>query len=144
MTDITDIQPATCRISDMKDVILLRLADQIRGMRIQRGLSQSDLAAAASVNRKTIIELEKGAAGIALGTVVAVLESMGGALSVVPASKPTTAEVQSLLGLESSQTAYGRRATGQAAAADRAVRGLRRQRVISSGTAKPGKPAGGK
>jgi len=99
----------------MKDVILLRLADQIRSMRAQRGLSQSDLAAAAGVNRKTIIQLEKGAAGIALGTVVAVLESMGGELSVVPASKPTTAEVQSLLGLEPSPTLYHRRTTGQMA-----------------------------
>lgn len=89
-----------CMIPDMTDIILRRLADQIRRMRTQRGLNQSDVAAAAGVNRKTIIELEKGAAGIALGTVVAVLESMGGELSVIPASKPTTAEVQSLLGLD--------------------------------------------
>lgn len=108
-------------------------------MRTQRGLSQSDLAAVAGVNRKTIIELEKGAAGIALGTVVAVLESMGGELSVVPASKPTTAEVQSLLGLEPPQTLYDRRTTGQTT--DRAARGLRRLRV-SSGRTTP--PAGGK
>ena len=130
-----------CRIGDMKDVILLRLADQIRSMRAQRGLSQSHLAAAAGVNRKTIIELEKGAAGIALGTVVAVLESMGGELSVVPASKPTTAEVQSLLGLEPSPTLYDRRTTGQMAG--KAAHILRR--VNSGRTTKPAEPpAGGK
>jgi DNA-binding XRE family transcriptional regulator len=125
----------------MKDVILLRLADQIRSMRAQRGLSQSHLAAAAGVNRKTIIELEKGSAGIALGTVVAVLESMGGELSVVPASKPTTAEVQSLLGLEPSPTLYNRRTTGQIAG--KAAHILRR--VSSGRTTKPAEPpAGGK
>jgi len=90
----------------MKDMILHRLADQIRGMRTQRGLSQAALAAAAGVNRKTIIELEKGAPGIALGTVVAVLESMGGELSVIPASQPTTAEVQALLGLAPRESTY--------------------------------------
>lgn len=100
MTEISDMRLGMCRITDMKDMILFRLADQIKSMRIRRGLSQSDLAAAAGVNRKTIIELEKGAAGIAIGTVVAVLERMGGELTVVPASKPTTAEVQALLGLE--------------------------------------------
>jgi len=125
----------------MKDVILLRLADQIRSMRAQRGLSQSHLAAAAGVNRKTIIELEKGSAGIALGTVVAVLESMGGELSVVPASKPTTAEVQSLLGLEPSPTLYNRRTTGQIAG--KAAHILRR--VSSGRKTKPAEPpAGGK
>lgn len=130
-----------CRIGDMKDVILLRLADQIRSMRAQRGLSQSHLAAAAGVNRKTIIELEKGSAGIALGTVVAVLESMGGELSVVPASKPTTAEVQSLLGLEPSPTLYNRRTTGQIAG--KAAHILRR--VSSGRKTKPAEPpAGGK
>lgn len=115
MTNITDTPITVCRIGNMKDVILLRLAGQIRSMRTQRGLNQSDLAAAAGVNRKTIIELEKGAAGIALGTVVAVLESMGGELSVVPTSKPTTAEVRALLGLEPSPTLYDRRATREMA-----------------------------
>ncbi len=108
MTTITDIMAKVCTIPDMKDVILLRLADQIREMRTQRGLSQSALAAAARVNRKTIIELEKGSSGIALGTVVAVLECMGGELSVVPVSKPTTAEVRSLLGLAAPQLPLAR------------------------------------
>jgi len=128
----------------MKDMILFRLADQIKSMRIRRGLSQSDLAAAAGVNRKTIIELEKGAAGIAIGTVVAVLERMGGELTVVPASKPTTAEVQALLGLEPLQMPYGRHTNGRAVAAHSAVRGERLPRVVSKGTAKLGKPPGGK
>lgn len=99
MSYIQDMALVMCIISDMKDVILSRLADQIRRMRIERGLSQEALAAAAGVNRKTIIELEKGAAGTALGTAVAVLESMGAELNVVPAFKPTTAEMQALLGL---------------------------------------------
>ena len=60
MTEISDMRLGMCRITDMKDMILFRLADQIKSMRIRRGLSQSDLAAAAGVNRKTIIELEKG------------------------------------------------------------------------------------
>lgn len=132
------------KMQDMKDVILLRLADQIRSMRIQRGLSQSDLAAAASVNRKTIIELEKGAAGVAIGTVVAVLESMGGELSVVPASKPTTEEVRSLLGLGPLHEAYGHHAVRQKLVAGRPMQGLRRQRPNASDATKPGKPVGGK
>lgn len=133
-----------CIITGMKDVILLRLAHQIRSMRVQRGLSQSALAAAASVNRKTIIELEKGAAGIALGTVVAVLESMGGELSVVPASKPTTVELRSLLGLAPPHAMYGHHAPGKKVAADSAVQGPRRRRVTASGKTEPGQPIGSK
>lgn len=113
-------------------------------MRVQRGLSQSALAAAASVNRKTIIELEKGAAGIALGTVVAVLESMGGELSVVPASKPTTVELRSLLGLAPPHAMYGHHAPGKKVAADSAVQGPRRRRVTASGKTEPGQPIGSK
>ncbi|PTT65186.1 hypothetical protein DBR34_02980 [Stenotrophomonas sp. HMWF003] len=123
-----------CKIKDMNDIVLLRLAVQIRSMRIQRGLSQSDLGTAAGVSRKTIIELEKGAAGTALGTVVAVLERMGGELTVVPTTKPTTAEVRALLGLESLQTPYGRQAIGQTATSDRVVRKLRQPRVSSRDT----------
>lgn len=66
MSDIGDIGRVMCRIMDMRDIILRRVAEQIRRMRAQRGLSQSDLADAAGVSRKTIIELEKGAAGISL------------------------------------------------------------------------------
>lgn len=107
-------------------------------MRAQRGLSQSDLADAAGVSRKTIIELEKGAAGISFGTVVAVLESMGGELSVVSASKPTTAEVQSLLGLGPFQSHLGRDAGAQAVGTIRSSAGLR---VSTTGIGSAGKPA---
>jgi DNA-binding XRE family transcriptional regulator len=132
-----------CRILDIKDVILLRLADQVRSMRIERGLSQSALAAAASVNRKTIIELEKGSAGIALGTVVAVLESTGGELSVMPTSKPTTVELRSLLGLAPPRATYGNHAPWQEGAGDRHARGPRRLPASTSGATKPSKPKGG-
>ncbi len=96
---ISDTAASVCIILDMNAAILHRLAGEIKSMRMQRGLSQQQLAEAAGVNRKTIIELEKGSTGIALGTVVAVLESMGGELAVKPVSKPTTSEVQALLGL---------------------------------------------
>lgn len=99
MSYIADTCLRVCIISDMNAAILHRLAGEIKSMRMQRGLSQLQLADAAGVNRKTIIELEKGSTGIALGTVVAVLESMGGELAVKPVSKPTTSEVQALLGL---------------------------------------------
>ncbi len=126
-----------CTILDMKDIILFRVARQIRDMRIQRGLSQSDLAAAAGVNRKTIIELEKGAAGIAFGTAVAVLEIMGGELTVVHVSKPTTAEMQSLLGLEGAFKEHSQHSGNRRAlTSDRAVHGLSQARAD--------KPTGGK
>ncbi|WP_449467376.1 helix-turn-helix domain-containing protein [Stenotrophomonas humi] len=127
----------------MKDIVLLRLAAQIRSMRIERGLSQSALAAAASVNRKTIIELEKGSAGIALGTVVAVLESMGGEFSVVPTSKPTTLELRSLLGLAPPRGTYGHHAPWQEVAEGRRARGPRRLPASVSGATEPSKPKGG-
>lgn len=105
---ISDTAASVCIILDMNAAILHRLAGEIKSMRMQRGLSQLQLAEAAGVNRKTIIELEKGSTGIALGTVVAVLESMGGELAVKPVSKPTTSEVQALLGLGHARASFDR------------------------------------
>lgn len=75
---MADATPDMCRIADMKDVILLGLANQIRSMRIRGGLSQSDLAATAGANRKAIIEQ----ANDGRGSVAAGLDGRGTELHV--------------------------------------------------------------
>lgn len=52
------------------------MASLVRGRRIERGLSQSELARLANVSRKWVYEFEAGKAGAELGHVLAVLEAL--------------------------------------------------------------------
>lgn len=53
----------------------------IRGARIDRGLSQEDLAVRSGVSRKMINELERGASDPRMSNVLAILDSLGLALN---------------------------------------------------------------
>lgn len=56
---------------------LERLGLDIRGARLRRGMAVSDLAARAGASPSTIARLERGEAGVALGTLVDVLVVLG-------------------------------------------------------------------
>lgn len=84
----------------MNDIILARVGQSLRDLRKQRGLSQVQLADKAGTTRKAVINAEKGAAGLSLGTFVAMVEAMGAELTTVPVRRPTTDEIRALLQAE--------------------------------------------
>jgi len=56
---------------------LERLGLDIRGARLRRGMAVSDLAARAGASPSTLTRLERGEAGVAVGTLVDVLVVLG-------------------------------------------------------------------
>lgn len=57
--------------------ILIRLGQDVRGARLRRGMAVSDLAARSGVSPSTLARLEKGEAGVAIGTLADVLVVLG-------------------------------------------------------------------
>jgi transcriptional regulator with XRE-family HTH domain len=53
------------------------LGQRIRTARIRRRMSQDELAQASGIGRRTLYRIESGEAGIALGTMLAVLWKLG-------------------------------------------------------------------
>lgn len=78
------------------DVTLMRLSDELRRRRRERGMRQRDLAVLAGVSRALVIRAEKGDPSIAIGTVAKLFWSMGGELVVDTARRPTLEEAARL------------------------------------------------
>lgn len=66
------------------DAALLALAAELRQARIGAGLTQNQLSLAAGISRDTIIALESGRAGVALGKAMRLLRALGMTLQLVP------------------------------------------------------------
>lgn len=65
-------------MSSLKTKLALeRLGLDIRGARLRRGMAVSDLAARAGASPSTLTRLERGEAGVAVGTLVDVLVVLG-------------------------------------------------------------------
>jgi transcriptional regulator with XRE-family HTH domain len=65
-------------VSSLKTKLALeRLGLDIRGARLRRGMAVSDLAARAGASPSTLTRLERGEAGVAVGTLVDVLVVLG-------------------------------------------------------------------
>lgn len=74
------------------------LAALVRSRRTEMEMSQADLAAAAGVSRKWIVDLEAGKASVELGLAFRVLDSLGVALALDEASpEPGAADLDALL-----------------------------------------------
>ena len=73
-----------------------RLADQIRSIRLQRGLTQAQLAERAHVSRLTVIAIEKGSPSVSASSYVEVACALGAEINLVPARMPTLEEVKKL------------------------------------------------
>ncbi len=70
------------------------IGDQVKAVRAQQGLTQSDLAARAGVARRTVIELEQGG-GITLVNLEKILRSIGLNLVAQPiaSARPTLDQI---------------------------------------------------
>lgn len=77
-------------------LITTRLGDQIREKRINRGLTQAQIAELAGLTRQKVIAVEKGALTIGMIAFARVLAALDCELSVIPAAMPTLEELEGL------------------------------------------------
>jgi transcriptional regulator with XRE-family HTH domain len=80
------------------DYILLisRLGTQLREKRINRGLTQAQLADLAGLTRYKVIAVEKGTLSVGMIAYARVLGALDCELAVVPAAMPTLEELGDL------------------------------------------------
>jgi transcriptional regulator with XRE-family HTH domain len=64
-------------LSGPEDDELKFLGRRIRLARIRRSLTQADIAERTGISRPTVIDLESGKPGVAIGTLVGVLAALG-------------------------------------------------------------------
>ncbi|MBC3206875.1 transcriptional regulator [Pseudomonas sp. SWRI111] len=70
-----------------------RLGNQLREKRLNRGLTQAQLALLAGLTRHKVIAVEKGALSIGMIAYARVLGALDCELTVVPAAMPTLEEL---------------------------------------------------
>ncbi|CAN5133255.1 hypothetical protein BH11PSE9_BH11PSE9_02360 [soil metagenome] len=80
-----------------EEIILSRLAAQVRDLRLQRGLTQAALAERAGVPRLKVVQVEAGNGSVAARTYARLIGSLGAELSAAPARRPTLDEIGKLL-----------------------------------------------
>ncbi|QXH51855.1 helix-turn-helix domain-containing protein [Pseudomonas fakonensis] len=73
-----------------------RLGALIRTRRLNRGLTQQQVAALAGLTRQKVIAVEQGSFSVAMGAYAKVLAALDCELQVVPAVMPTLDEIQGL------------------------------------------------
>jgi transcriptional regulator with XRE-family HTH domain len=74
-------------------LITLRLGEQLRQRRLNRGLTQAALASLAGITRQKVIAIEKGDLSVGMLAYARVLAALDCELSVVPAAMPTLDEI---------------------------------------------------
>ncbi len=77
--------------------LLTRFGASLRQARKRRGLTQAQLAELAAVPRLKVIQIERGAASVAIGAYAAVAAALGLEFTPIPARRPTLEEVAELL-----------------------------------------------
>ncbi|WP_296269928.1 helix-turn-helix domain-containing protein [Pseudomonas sp. UBA6323] len=75
-------------------LITLRLGEQLRLRRLNRGLTQAALASLADITRQKVIAIEKGDLTVGMMAYARVLAALDAELEVVPAAMPTLDEIQ--------------------------------------------------
>lgn len=75
-------------------LISLRLGEQLRQRRLNRGLTQAALASLACITRQKVIAIEKGDLSVGMMAYARVLAALDAELNVVPAAMPTLDEIQ--------------------------------------------------
>lgn len=97
MFRIRYISAILLRILDMDPTLLTaRLGEQIRQKRLNRGLTQAELAARAGLTRQKVIAVEKGSLSAGMAAYARVLAGLDCELAVVPAAMPTLDDIQGL------------------------------------------------
>lgn len=77
-------------------LLTARLGEQIRQKRLNRGLTQAELAARAGLTRQKVIAVEKGSLSAGMAAYARVLAGLDCELAVVPAAMPTLDDIQGL------------------------------------------------
>jgi transcriptional regulator with XRE-family HTH domain len=77
-------------------LLISRLGAQLREKRINRGLSQAQLADLAGLTRHKVIAVEKGTLSVGMIAYARVLGALDCELAVVPAAMPTLEELGDL------------------------------------------------
>ncbi|ANI62927.1 MULTISPECIES: helix-turn-helix domain-containing protein [Pseudomonas] len=77
-------------------LLISRLGNQIREKRINRGLTQAQLADLAGLTRYKVIAVEKGTLSVGMIAYARVLGALDCELAVVPAAMPTLEELGDL------------------------------------------------
>ena len=85
------------RIHNMDHVLItVRLGAQLRQRRLNRGLTQAELAGLACLTRQKIIAVERGDLSVGMAAYARVLGALDCELSVVPAAMPTLDEIHGM------------------------------------------------
>ncbi|TFY90374.1 helix-turn-helix domain-containing protein [Pseudomonas nabeulensis] len=77
-------------------IITQRLGDQVRGMRLNRGYKQAELAKLAGVTRQKLIEIEQGSPSVSMNAYARVIAALGSEIKLVPVTLPTLEELEDL------------------------------------------------
>ncbi|MFJ2712931.1 helix-turn-helix domain-containing protein [Pseudomonas sp. NPDC087346] len=77
-------------------LVISRLGTQLREKRINRGLTQAQLANLAGLTRYKVIAVEKGTLSVGMIAYARVLGALDCELAVVPAAMPTLEELGDL------------------------------------------------
>ncbi|KQW33415.1 MULTISPECIES: helix-turn-helix transcriptional regulator [Pseudomonas] len=75
-------------------LIIVRLGEQVRQRRLNRGLTQANLANLAGVTRQKVIAIEKGDLSVGMLAYARVLGALDCEFAMVPAAMPTLDEIQ--------------------------------------------------
>ena len=78
------------------ELISQRLGAQLRQRRLNRGLTQANLAEWAGLTRQKIIAVERGDSRVGMAAYARALAALDCELTVVPATLPTLDEIQGL------------------------------------------------
>lgn len=74
-------------------LLISRLGRQIREKRMNRGITQAQLAELAGLTRQKVIAVEKGALSVSMMAYARVLGALECELKVIPAAMPTLEEL---------------------------------------------------
>ena len=97
MVGIRYISYELLRIQNMDyALIALRLGEQLRQRRLNRGLTQAALASLAGITRQKVIAIEKGGLSVGMMAYARVLAALDSEFAVVPARMPTLDEIRSV------------------------------------------------
>jgi transcriptional regulator with XRE-family HTH domain len=77
-------------------LLISRLGNQIREKRMNRGLTQAQLAELAGLTRHKIIAVEKGTLSVGMIAYARMLAALDCELAVIPAAMPTLEELGGL------------------------------------------------
>jgi HTH-type transcriptional regulator/antitoxin HipB len=77
-------------------LLTARLGNQIREKRMNRGLTQAQLAELAGLTRQKVIAVEKGTQSVAMAAYARALGALDCEFAVIPAAMPTLEELGDL------------------------------------------------